>query len=103
MAPATPASHDPAMTHAAPAAPTSQPAQALAGLPATFSTADISNLQLNGLDQTQIMNLLRSLPGVFPKVSVSAQFCLRCLFLVPFLSTRRFEGTFVRIYLAYIN
>jgi len=57
------------MSHAASA---SQPTQAPAGLPANFSNADVANVQqLAGLDQAQIMNLLRSLPGVVFKVSVS--------------------------------
>ena len=59
------------MSHTAPA-PASQPAQAPAGIPPNFSGADVSGLQLTGLDQTQIMNLLRSLPGVVFKVSVPA-------------------------------
>lgn len=68
------------MSHAAPAAPASQPAQAPAGIPANFSNADVSGLQLTGLDQTQIMNLLRSLPGVVFKVSVLANISPPLLF-----------------------
>ncbi|KAF8797556.1 hypothetical protein BYT27DRAFT_7125264 [Phlegmacium glaucopus] len=63
MAPTTPANHDPALCHAAPATSASQSSQAL---PQNITPADIPALQL---DQNQIMNLLRSLPGVFTKVS----------------------------------
>ncbi|KAF8970717.1 hypothetical protein BDZ97DRAFT_1790677 [Flammula alnicola] len=69
----TPATHDPALSHAAPAAPASQPAQPGAGLPPNLTAADLNNMQLNGLDQTQIMNLLRSLPGVFTKLTEQGQ------------------------------
>lgn len=68
MAPAAPASHDSAMSHAAPAVPAPQPAQSQAGIAANFPNTDVTSLQLAGLDQTQIMNLLRSLPGVVFKV-----------------------------------
>jgi len=74
MAPTAPANHDPALSHAAPAAPSSQPSQAL---PQNITPGDIPGLQL---DQNQIMNLLRSLPGVFTKVSEIAGFFL---FLLP--------------------
>jgi hypothetical protein len=63
MAPTTPANHDPALCHPAPATPTSQPSQTI---PQNITPGDIPGLQL---DQTQIMNLLRSLPSVFTKVS----------------------------------
>ncbi|KAF9484201.1 hypothetical protein BDN70DRAFT_903818 [Pholiota conissans] len=69
MAPAAPANHDPALSHAAPAAPATHPAPAGAGLPANMGGPEINGMQLNGLDQTQIMNLLRSLPGVFTKLA----------------------------------
>jgi transcriptional regulator CBF1 len=62
MAPTAPANHDPALT------PASQSSQAL---PQNIQPADIPGLQL---DQQQIMNLLRSLPGVFTKVSVIITF-----------------------------
>ncbi|PPQ83217.1 putative transcriptional regulator [Psilocybe cyanescens] len=61
MAP-TPTTHDPALSHGAPSA---QGAQAPANPPPNITPADISGMQLNGLDQSQIMNLLRSLPGMF--------------------------------------
>ncbi|KAH9476866.1 Psilocybin cluster transcription regulator [Psilocybe cubensis] len=61
MAPATPATHDPALSHGAPPAPG---APAPANAPPNAS-GDIAGMQLSGLDQSQIMNLLRSLPGMF--------------------------------------
>jgi bHLH factor len=68
MAPTTPANHDPALCHPAPAAPASQASQAL---PQNITPGDLPALQL---DQQQIMNLLRSLPDVFTKVSEIAGF-----------------------------
>ncbi len=68
MAPSTPANHDPALSHGAPAAPAQQPPAQGGGMPTNLSAADLSSMHLNGLDQNQIMNLLRSLPGVFTKV-----------------------------------
>ncbi|KDR78307.1 hypothetical protein GALMADRAFT_245424 [Galerina marginata CBS 339.88] len=68
MAPSTtPGTHE-ALSHGAPAASASQQAQAPAGLPQNLSASDLSNMHLNGLDQTHIMNLIRSLPGVFGKL-----------------------------------
>ncbi|KAJ3509900.1 hypothetical protein NLJ89_g4972 [Agrocybe chaxingu] len=69
MAPATSATHDPALSHAAPGAQASQPAQPPAGLPTNINATDIPQLALNGLDQNQILTLLRSLPGVFGKLT----------------------------------
>lgn len=69
MAPSTPATHDPALSHAASAAQASQPPQLPAGLSTNLSAADLSNLALSGgLDQAQIMTLLRTFP-VLAKVS----------------------------------
>jgi bHLH factor len=63
MAPTTPANHDPALCHPAPT-PTSQPPQPI---PPNIISGDLAaSLQL---DQTQLMNLLRSLPGVFTKLT----------------------------------
>lgn len=56
MAPATPTTHDPALSHAA---PPGQP-QVPANLPPNISNADLSNL--GALDQTQLMTLLRTFP-----------------------------------------
>jgi len=66
MASTTPANHDPALCHPAPATPASQPPQALSQ---NITPGDIPAQQL---DQTQIMNLLRSLPGVFTKLKEDA-------------------------------
>jgi len=69
MAPSTPATHDPVLSHAASAAQAAQPAQLPAGLSTNLSAADLSNLALSGgLDQAQIMTLLRTFP-VLAKVS----------------------------------
>lgn len=68
MAPSTPANHDPALSHGAPAQAAQQPPAQGGGMPPNLSAADLSSMHLNGLDQNQIMNLLRSLPGVFTKV-----------------------------------
>ena len=68
MAPATPAAHDPALSHGTSTTQASQPAQSSTGLPSGLTAADLSGMALSGLDQTQIMNLLRQLP-VFTKVS----------------------------------
>ncbi|KAF8900128.1 hypothetical protein CPB84DRAFT_1779378 [Gymnopilus junonius] len=71
MAPTTPATHDPALSHGASAAPAAQPAPAPANLqnpPPNLGGAELNGMHLNGLDQNQIMNLLRSLPGMFGKI-----------------------------------
>jgi len=60
MAPATPTTHDPALSHTA--GPGAQPAQLPPGLPTNISAADMSNLSLTGLDQAQLMTLLRNFP-----------------------------------------
>nr|A0A286LEZ9.1 RecName: Full=Psilocybin cluster transcription regulator [Psilocybe cyanescens]ASU62247.1 putative transcriptional regulator [Psilocybe cyanescens] len=70
MAPTTPATHDPALSHGAP--PT-QGSQAPANAAPNLTPADISGMQLNGLDQSQIMNLLRSLPGMFTGAKIPDQ------------------------------
>jgi len=62
MAPATSANHDPALCHPTPT-PTSQPPQPI---PSNILSGEIPGLQL---DQTQIITLLRSLPGVFTKLT----------------------------------
>ena len=80
MAPSTPANHDPALSHGAPAASAQQPPAQGGGMPTNLSPADISSMHLNGLDQNQIMNLLRSLPGVFTKVR--SPFVSPCLVFV---------------------
>ncbi|KAF5329402.1 hypothetical protein D9619_008977 [Psilocybe cf. subviscida] len=67
MAPNSPPNHDPALSHGAGAPAVPPPAPAQAGIPSNISAADLSGMHLNGLDQTQILNLLRQLPGVFNK------------------------------------
>lgn len=68
MAPATSANHDPALTHPPPPGSIPQPSQAQGGVPASLSAADLSNVHLAGLNQSQILSLLQNLPGVFNKV-----------------------------------
>ncbi|KAF9450751.1 hypothetical protein P691DRAFT_809582 [Macrolepiota fuliginosa MF-IS2] len=70
MAPAQP-NHDPALAQPPPnppQIPASQPQQSAA--PAIPAPPDLPNVHLSGLDQNQIMSLLRHLPGVFGKVSL---------------------------------
>ncbi len=82
MAPSTPATHDPALSHAASAAQAAQPAQLPAGLPTNLSTADLSNLALSGgLDQAQLMTLLRTFP-MLTKVSHCLHTVHHCTFIV---------------------
>ncbi|PPQ81972.1 hypothetical protein CVT24_008991 [Panaeolus cyanescens] len=69
MAPATPTAHDPALSHPAPAAPVTQAAPPPAQPAPNVAATDIPGLHLSGLDQSQILNLLRSLPGVFTKLN----------------------------------
>ncbi|KAF9559020.1 hypothetical protein CPC08DRAFT_666860 [Agrocybe pediades] len=76
MAPATPTTHDPALSHPTTTSPTPNATQPPAVPAQSMTAADLSNMQLNGLDQNQIMNLLRSLPGmssVFTKLPEQGQ------------------------------
>ncbi|KAL0952629.1 hypothetical protein HGRIS_006877 [Hohenbuehelia grisea] len=59
MAPATPANHDPALSAPAPVQP----------VPAAGGAAPVGVPGLGGLDQEQIMALLRNLPNVFNKLA----------------------------------
>ncbi|KAF8154219.1 hypothetical protein B0H34DRAFT_720962 [Crassisporium funariophilum] len=73
MAPTAPANHDPNLSHPTTAATSSQPSQAPGGIPTNLTAADLSNMHLTGLDQNQIMNLLRSLPGIYNKLTEQGQ------------------------------
>ncbi|KAF8644020.1 hypothetical protein AX16_008736 [Volvariella volvacea WC 439] len=66
MAPAATQNHDPALSHPPPnPAPAAQPA-APAALPTNMQPdPNIANLTLPGLDQNQLMALLRHIPSVF--------------------------------------
>lgn len=70
MAPSTQPSHDPALSQPPPN-PTQVPApQAQAGVASAIpATPDLSNVHLPGIDQSQLMSLLRHLPGVFGKLA----------------------------------
>ncbi|KAF8999846.1 hypothetical protein BDQ17DRAFT_1246179 [Cyathus striatus] len=63
MAPSAPANSEPAVAQAPPHPP-SQPVSALS---ANSVPTDLSSMSINGIDQTQIINLLRSV-GVFPRI-----------------------------------
>ncbi|KAF9468268.1 hypothetical protein BDZ94DRAFT_1209236 [Collybia nuda] len=67
MAPTVPAVHDPALSHIVANANNQQPPQGAPGIGQNILGTDIS--QINSLDPNQIMNLLRSLPGVFNKLT----------------------------------
>ncbi|KAF9529124.1 hypothetical protein CPB83DRAFT_853272 [Crepidotus variabilis] len=68
MAPSAQATHDPALAHPNSAAQGSQPAQVPTGVPPNLSSSELSALALQGLDQNQIIHLLRNLP-VLTKLS----------------------------------
>ncbi|KXN83196.1 Centromere-binding protein 1 [Leucoagaricus sp. SymC.cos] len=69
MAPTNQPNHDPALAQPPPNPPQAPAAQPQVA-PAIPPAPDLSNLHLPGIDQNQIMSLLRHLPGVFGKVSV---------------------------------
>lgn len=61
MAPATPTSHDPVLSHTA--AQGSQSAQIPGGVFPNLTGAEIPNISLAGLEQSQILTLLRNIPA----------------------------------------
>ena len=65
MAPAA-TNHDPALAHQAP-----NPSAATQPNQTPNMQPELANVPLAGLDQQQIMNLLRHLPQVFNKVRIS--------------------------------
>ncbi|KAF8628572.1 hypothetical protein AX17_005968 [Amanita inopinata Kibby_2008] len=69
MPPTATNNHDPALTHPAPNQTAPQPSQPSTGVPGSMQPAELTNVPLAGLDQTQIMNLLRHLPQVFNKLT----------------------------------
>ncbi|GLB44167.1 putative helix loop helix domain containing protein [Lyophyllum shimeji] len=69
MAPTVPVNHDPALSHTPANAVPQQAPQQPQGMTQPLLPADIANLQVNTLDPQQIMNLLRSLPNVFNKLT----------------------------------
>jgi bHLH factor len=70
MAPTAQPSHDPGLAQPPPNSSQVPASQSQAGVaPAIQAAPELSNVHLPGLDQNQIMNLLRHLPGVFGKVS----------------------------------
>lgn len=72
MAPTTQPTHDPGLAQPPPNPSQVQASQPQAGVAPTIPAApDLSNVHLSGLDQNQIMSLLRHLPNVFGKVSIS--------------------------------
>lgn len=71
MAPTNQPSHDPGLAQQPPNPPQVPASQPQAGVgPNIPAGPDLQNVHLSGLDQNQIMSLLRHLPGVFGKVSV---------------------------------
>lgn len=64
MPPAAPQNHDPALAHSIPVITSTSSAPA-ATLPNAMNQPDLANVQIPGLDQNQLMSLLRNLPGVF--------------------------------------
>lgn len=72
MAPATQPNHDSALAQPPPNPPQVPASQPQTGVAPTIPAApDLPNVHLSGLDQNQIMSLLRHLPNVFGKVSIS--------------------------------
>ncbi|KAF8889108.1 hypothetical protein BD779DRAFT_1623361 [Infundibulicybe gibba] len=69
MAPSTQPTHDQTMAHPAPNTAPAQASAAPTGVAPNMNSGDMSNVHLAGLDQNQILSLLRHLPGVFTKLS----------------------------------